>query len=323
MNEATSGHIVRQTGGGAGAGAGPLLLAMAAAAAGCGLSVIPREQPSTGGGSPPPGQTWQNDGGLEVTGPPSGAVVIGGRAVPRDKVIVFLHIGHSNMAGRAETPASERGFHYDTHPQLWAYAGGGMFRPAREPLSPDSMTSGRAGPGMSILRAALALAPDAMMVSIGHGHSGQTGGYCRNFRKGGLLYDLVMAPAMELRGRVTFGAVFTMFSISESQDRPGNATFGECMEAVARDMRADLGEPGLPFANGDWEPVRQTESTGMVIVPQLRMLPARIPRSVLIPTEGLPIEEGDHHYTLTGHKLWAERGFTELGKAGLLEWARR
>jgi hypothetical protein len=55
---------------------------------------------------------------------------------------------------------------------------------------------------MSILRTAMAAAPaDAYVVSIGRGQSGTTGGYCRSFRKGGLLYDYVMVPAMELKGR--------------------------------------------------------------------------------------------------------------------------
>src|SRR5688500_7870747 len=98
---------------------------------GCGLDVIPRS-PTTG--APPPAAV---DAGVAAPMSGAGGLVIGGRAVPRDKVIVFLRSGHSNMAGRAETPESERSFHYDTHPQLWAYARGGVFRPAKEPLSPD------------------------------------------------------------------------------------------------------------------------------------------------------------------------------------------
>lgn len=330
MNEARYGDIDR--GYEAAATSGRLrALVLAVLLSGCGLDVIPiapQTPPPTGnGGDDPAGGTAVDAGSGPApeagSAPGAGGLVIGGRPVARDKALVFLHIGHSNMAGRAETPESERPFHYDTHPQLWAYARGGMFRPAKEPLSPDNMTEGRAGPGMSILRAALALAPDAQVISIGHGHSGQTGGYCSNFRKGGLLYEIVMGPAMELKGKVTFAGVFTMFSISESQDRGNNSTFGDCMVAVARDMRADLGEPNLPFAIGDWEPVRQTESTGTVIIPQLRMLPARIEKSVLIPTDGLPIEQNDHHYTLIGHKLWAERGMAELSKAGLAAWAAR
>ena len=196
-----------------------------------------------------------------ATGPAGAAVTIAGAVVPKERALVFLHIGHSNMAGRSENPISERPFHYDTHPRLWAYGTGGAWRPAREPLSADSMTQGRAGPGMSILRTALARAPEAHVISIGRGQSGQTSGYCRSYRKGGLLYHFVMEPAMELRGKVTFAAVFVMFGISEVNDMANAGSFAACAQAVARDMRADLGEPDLPFVFGDWEEEAMTDLT--------------------------------------------------------------
>jgi hypothetical protein len=59
-----------------------------------------------------------------------------------------------------------------------------------------------------------------------------------------------------------------------------------------------------------------------VIIPQLEALPSRISRAVLIPSDGLPINPLDgHHYDLTGHKLWAERGIELLEAKGLAPWA--
>jgi hypothetical protein len=272
--------------------------------------------------------------------PPSSGdgVTINGTQVPRANVIVFLHIGHSNMAGRVTTPESLRPFNFETHPRLWAYAKGGVWRQAKEPLSADSMTDdcggvgcaglpNGAGPGMSILRAALAAAPDKYFVSIGRGQSGLTAGYCGSFRKGRLLYDYVMGPAMELKGKVTFGGIWTMFGQSEINDASNNSRFGDCMVGVANDMRTDLGDPNLPFVVGDWEAEAQGDlppdsSTGRIIIPQLRALPMRITRSVLIPTDGLPMNPlDDQHYDLTGYKMWAERGFSLLKMKGWMAWA--
>jgi hypothetical protein len=291
---------------------GPTYLLLAAVCLGCGLSEIP---------------VMISPADAAPVEPPGVGVVIDGTAVPRDRALVFLHIGHSNMAGRSETPTSERPFFYDTHPNLWAYARGGVWRPAREPLSGDSMTEGRAGPGMAILRGALALAPAAHVISIGRGQSGQNAGYCRSFRRGGLLYHFVMDAAMELRGRVTFAAVFVMFGISEVDDMANARTFGSCAQGVVSDMREDLGEPALPFVFGDWEQEVETDigpdsRIAQIIIPQLRSLPAQLTRTVLIETAGLPIEVGDHHYTLVGQKLWAQRGFDKLVAAGLAPWAR-
>jgi len=315
---------------------------------GCGLSEVPTgSDPAPGGGADDAGQTGGAAGGpsgqagsgpgdpggpagsggtTNPGGSGAGEVVIDGQSLRKEQVIVFLHIGHSNMAGRSVNPTSERPYFYESHPRLWAYAQG-SFRPAVEPLSGDSMTRGRAGPGMAILRSALARAPEAYLVSIGRGQSGLTGGYCNGFRKNGLLYDFVMEPAMELRGKVTFGAVFVMFGISEVNDQDNAPTFGDCAVAMAAEMRADLGEPDLPFVFGDWEDgatsgVGPDSEIGQAIIPQLRMLPQRLSRTVLIPTEGLPIEEDDHHYNLIGHKQWAERGFDLLMGAGLAPWAK-
>jgi hypothetical protein len=269
---------------------------------------------------------------------PGPQISINGTLVPKEKVIVFLHIGHSNMAGRVTTPQSLRPFNFETHPQLWAYGKGGVWKAAKEPLSPDSMAGNcggvgcaglpfGAGPGMSILRTALAAAPDAHIVSIGRGQSGLTGGYCRNFRKGGLLYDFVMGPAMELKGKVTFGAIWTMFGQSEVNDSQNNSRFGDCMVGVANDMRTDLGEPELPFLVGDWEQearggLSANSGIARVIIPQMRALPMRISRSVVIPTDGLPVNPLDNqHFDLTGHKLWAERGFALLKMNGWTPWA--
>jgi hypothetical protein len=302
---------------------GPGCLFAVALSLGCGLTEIPVGDQGAPAGDAPAASP--SDGG--VAAPTAGGVVIAGTPVPRNRALVFLHIGHSNMAGRSETPSSERPFFYDTHPRLWAYARGNAWRPAVEPLSGDSMTRGRAGPGMAILRTALGLAPDAHVISIGHGQSGQTGGYCRSYRRGGLLYRVVMDPALELRGKVTFAAVFVMLGISELDDVANARSFGTCVQGVVRDMREDLGEPGLPFVFGDWEHEVMTEvgpdsDIARIITPQLRALPEQLPRLVLIDTVGLPIEEDDHHYTLIGQKLWAERGFALLVTGGLAPWAR-
>jgi hypothetical protein len=260
--------------------------------------------------------------------PPAGdGVVIGGMAVPRDKAIVFLHLGHSNMAGRTTTPPELRPLNFETHPRLWAYAKGGAFRPAKEPLSGDHLTRGGAGPGMSILRTALEMAPDdAQVISIGRGHDGSIGGYCRNFRKGGLLYDVVMVPAVELKGRVTFGAIFVMLGVNEFRRDLANLTrFNECLAGIAADMRGDLGDADIPFLLGDWEagatgafdPKHDYAITTRM---QMRIAEMKVNRFGIIPSEGLPMSD-DHHYNLVGYKMWAERGFKILKDAGWITWS--
>jgi hypothetical protein len=253
-------------------------------------------------------------------------VVINGMPVPRDKVIVFIHIGHSNMAGRTNTPPELRPFNFEPHAQLWSFGPGG-FVPAKEPLSGDYLTKGRAGPGMSILHAASALAPDAFMVSIGRGQDGSRGGECKAFRKGGLLYEVVMGPARQLKGKVTFGGIFSMLVLMDIFDKPNLPRAHECTEAVAADMRADLEDPSIPFVMSDWEmgAIGQYEPTRPLPAmarEQLRVAQKNIARSVIVPTDMLPMSD-DHHFDLTGYKLWAERALALITQAGWTPWATR
>ena len=308
---------------------------------GCGLDEIPVDGRS-GPPSPPPTTASPDAGGLPSspspspappTTPPSGGettvpgVTIAGRAIPRERAIVFLHIGHSNMAGRATRPDELRPFFYDQHPPLWAYAKGGQWRPAQEPLAPDSSTDDDAGPGMALLRTAvMKAAPDTYFISIGHGHSGSFGGTCAGFRKDGLLYDIVMAPARELVGRVTFGGIFTMLGQSEYRFTPEvQRTLADCLAGIAAEMRGDLQDPEIPFMVGDYEAgisrsdIAPNSTNGMTISAQLRMASEKIPRAALIPTDGLPMQD-THHFNMAGHKGWAERAIDILSMKGWARW---
>jgi hypothetical protein len=254
-------------------------------------------------------------------------VTIGGKFVPRERALVVLHIGHSNMAGRATGPIELKPYFYDLDPQLWTYAKGGLFKQATEPTAPDNQDGQAAGPGMALLHTAASLAaPGSYVISIGHGHSGSFSGYCSNFRKGGLFYDIVMQAAMELKGKVTFVGIFTMFGQSEHNATAAmQSAFGDCMMGVAADMRGDLGEPDLPFVMGDYEAnltkpgIEPTSPFGKAIITQLRALPGKMNHAALIPTDGLPMQD-DHHYNMAGHKEWAARGFQLLREHGWAPW---
>jgi hypothetical protein len=282
----------------------------------------------SGGTTTPSGGT----GGQALSGT---TVTIAGNVVPKEKVIVFLHIGHSNMAGRAVDPPELHDFNYVTAPRLYSYAKGGVWKPAVEPLSPDSVTMGHAGPGMSILRAALAVAPpDAYIISIGHGQSGDTGGYCRNYRKGGLFYSAVMDAAMELKDKVTIAGIWGMFGTSEFADMGHVSTFGTCLTGVVTDMRTDLGMPKLPVLLGDWEAGAMgkflpTTAFAVSVIAQIHSTVAAVQPAAVIPTDGLAIQnpdpaagtDGVHHYNFAGHKAWGERGINLLKTSGWAPWA--
>jgi hypothetical protein len=228
------------------------------------------------------------------------------------------------MAGRAEGPASLRPFFTDTHPQLWMYAKGGSFRPAREPTAGDSGSEGKTGPGVAILKTALTSAPSTVFISIGHGHSGAAGGYCPSFRKGKLLWPTFMDAAVELKGKVVFGALFTMFGITEYHVPDGPAQVGDCILGLVNEIRAELGAPEMALMVGDWNMggtgiYSPTGEYGRAARPALAAIPMRDMRAGLIPTDGLAMED-DRHLNMAGHKMWAERAFMIMTEKGWTPW---
>jgi hypothetical protein len=193
---------------------------------------------------------------------------------------------------------------------------------------------GKAGPGMSILRAALAVVPsDVYVVSVGHGETGDNGGFCRNFRKGGLFYSNAMDSALELKGKVTFGGIWLMFGTSEFADMTHVTTFGQCLAGVVTDMRTDLGLPNLPALIGDWEAGAQgkflpTTTFATSVIAQIHSTVPSVAPAVLIPTDGLEMQNPDpdgqggiHHYDFAGHQGWGQRGINLLMTSGFAPWA--
>ena len=92
-------------------------------------------------------------------------------------------------------------------------------------------------------------------------------------------------------------------------------------------MRADLDEPALPYIVGGYEmgisrsDIAPDSDFARPIIAQLQMVPSRVPRAAIIATDGFPMQD-DHHFDLTGHKLWAAAGIALLLEHGWAPWAR-
>ena len=144
------------------------------------------------------------------------------------------------------------------------------------------------------------------------------------YLKGGLYYSTFMNLAMQLKGKVDLRRHVR----HDGHHRPPHADvreqggFADRMNQIVADMRADLGEPNLPVLHTDYE----VTSTGDLSVdtafarrirPLMLSLPERVANLAIIPCDDIPLED-DHHFTLAGHKLWAERGVEIMRTRGWL-----
>jgi hypothetical protein len=83
---------------------------------------------------------------------------------------------------------------------------------------------------------------------------------------------------------------------------------------IISDIRADLGEPNLPILHTDYEMTATGDlaangPVGMKFRPQIQALVGKVSNFALIPTDMIPLNPGDdHHFNMTGQKMWADRG---------------
>ncbi|HEY4186122.1 MAG TPA: sialate O-acetylesterase [Polyangia bacterium] len=261
---------------------------------------------ASGGATGSGGTTSSGSGGTSGAG-----VMINGTFVPKEKAVVFIHFGHSNMRGQATKPSSLMSYFYNTENGLWSYNNNG-FSLAKEPTAPEG-TMTFAGPGMAILhsaKAAVAATSDVQFISIGFGRGSST---TVDYATNGTYYTTFMKWAGQLKGNVTFGAIVVMLGITDGEHLASNLVpaFPMRMAQILNQIRTDLGEPNLPVMFCDYEQMATgtlapTGSVGVVMEPLVRMLPGMVSKLVLVPTDGLEMQD-DHHFDMQGHKDWANR----------------
>lgn len=248
---------------------------------------------------------------------PLHALMLGGVNVPKEKVVVYLLIGHSNMGG-VETRASDgvahpRGWNYtwSTTPRAWV--------PAKE--TPGSAknglsTRGAGGPGMPFIKQMADAYPDYHIgvfsnasysstckgVNTGNNTSGIPVTENR-YWKGARLYNEIVTAVKEIQAEVTFGGIICMLGTVEATRSSDEivAAFSDDISQMAKDLRADLGLPNLPFMMGEYETGSSGEfATSLpwpgTVLAQTRLIPSKLPNSALISSQGVAMKD-DHHYS--------------------------
>jgi hypothetical protein len=275
--------------------------------------------------------------GAAGTAPPSGITInIGGNVVAKEDAIAFIHIGHSNMAGRGvDLPETRPYFFGAPDPHAWTYHSGKGFQPAVEPNTAgdggnmiNGMVSG--GPGTALVKEAAALAPSKYFISLGFA---QSSAYCSQFLPGALYYDKLIAGPKELKGKVTFAGIMIYLGITERHGTQADIDgYPQCINKLVTQIRTDLGEPNLPMMINDYEmgttgPLAPGCAFYNAIRPKEQMVPMVVSSSILIPTDN-PIVQiqddhsttDDHHFSLDGHKEYVRRMLQAMKDKGWFPW---
>jgi hypothetical protein len=332
-----TGGSVAASGAGGGAGTGTPTAGTSGSAAG-GSSGSPSAGGSSAGttaaGAPATGGAAATGGSAGTgggAGTASGATVdINGTILPKENVVAFIHIGHSNMAGRSRRPQDSRPYHFtDVDLYAWMFHAPNVWEPAREPNTAGDSGNNAfgtvlGGPGTALVKEAAALAPNHYFVSLGYGRGSAL---CSQFKKGGAFYNEYMEAPLALKGKVTFGGIFIMLGITERHGTDDDIqNYPTCINTLVTDIRTALEEPNIPLLITDYE----MESTGaelsptgefaQKIIPRIQAIPTTVMNSALIPTDGLGMED-DHHFDLDGQREWVRRGLQIMREKGWFPWA--
>jgi len=251
-------------------------------------------------------------------GPRARGIDLGGNKVPREKFIVYLLIGHSNMAGRDSRHADT-----DPHPRCWNFRwyADDQWVPAVETRSRNRGLTprGNGGPGMAWLKLLAAKYERyhfGVILVANPAAEAAPGG--NSFFKGSRHYNDLVRAAKTVANDVTFGGLVAQLGICDRRREASAKAFAQNMCQIVTDLRADLDEPKLPFLIGQYE---MSSTRGYdprhgwapEVIRQITSIPKRIENAAVIDSVGIPCID-DHHYTFEGHAMWCKRGLERLAK---------
>lgn len=266
--------------------------------------------------------------GLFALAAPARAVMLGGTDVPKDKVVVYLLIGHSNMAGQDLAHSDGA-----TDPHVWTWPiATKQWVLAKEPPNAGRAAGlsghGEGGPGMPLMKGLAAAYPGYYIGVINNAslsatckgvntgnNSSQLDPSDNRYYKGTYLYHEILEAAKAVQPDVTLGGILCMLGTVDATrtNQQVCEAFSDDISQLVKDLRADLGLPNLPFIMGGYEAGASgsfalTKPLPAIIDAQIKLIPSKLPLSGVVDSKGIQMLD-DHHYTATtqGQGEWAKR----------------
>ncbi|MBD3321758.1 MAG: hypothetical protein GF350_11740 [Chitinivibrionales bacterium] len=267
--------------------------------------------------------------------------------VPQNRMITYLFIGHSNMAGRTNDPENLRPTFHQTHSRCWNFNIVDDFTdpalndfhhqwiPAQAQIHQDMNSSPdqvQCGPGMAFLKQMASAFPDYYFGIAQNAESAASAWKYRNDtnkNNGPPLYSQIHDAAAKMNMNTTIGGVVMMLCLADGLRHPD--TYKQNVKDLVAMFRNDLDLPQLPVFISDYEygstGPRDPGNTGAQTVIQANQeLPGEIDYCYLVPTSEWSHQQqymhDDHHYNLAGYVRWAQELITiitnnNLGPASL------
>ena len=261
-----------------------------------------------------------------------GQVNLGGTSVPKDRIIVYLFVGHSNVC----SSGPER---YSTiHERTWNYRiddGNHRWVHAQDPVHDAYCWGGsNGGPATQFLKAMMDAYPGyhfGVLQNADKASSINNTSSCsdKKYAPGGGLYNELVDAAREIRDKVTIGGIFVNLGMMERSWSDERVKFAASVKNMVESIRSDLGLPAMPLlmqqfemgATGSYAP---TTTGAQEIIRQINSLPSIMSHCAVVPTNWSTqsgMMQDDHHFSKKGHDRLAPEILNAIRNAALDSWA--
>lgn len=249
-------------------------------------------------------------------------VTLNGVDVPKEKLICYIFVGHSNMEGYGGVP--------DTipDPKVWAYDTLIGFWNARDPVATSYYSP---SPFMPFLKKMAELYPDYYFCGIKVTQAGMS--MSSQFLPKMPKYAEVMRTIAPIKDSVTVGGIVAMFGWVEGASDSLSQRLDVDINAMLTSFRQDLGIPNLPLIIGRYEenadttyaPYKNFYTYRSRVISKLEMLQSEdsLQHRIML-TPFLPVPKtmyfDDHHYNADGYTLWSNTGAEILFNSNWNSW---
>jgi Carbohydrate esterase, sialic acid-specific acetylesterase len=268
-------------------------------------------------------------------------VKLGEVTVPRDHIIVYIAIGHSNMQSALASLAPDTNVFVATDPRIWNFNIADKFNggpnhtwiPAQEAIHMRNSDLPECfGPTMPFLKMLLAkLPPDYYLgvVQNAEGRAQLKAHYIKDNLTdyGTNLYSQLHDAVTTLDTTVTWGGVYTMIGLLERTDSIASYNFATDMDTFIVRMRSLTKTPNLPLLVTQYEKGATGDYAlslyyAQEIVRQIDSIPSFVPFSRVIPTDWMGDSAKymnvavDHHFNPLGQIYWSTLASNIYDSAG-------
>ncbi len=243
------------------------------------------------------------------------AVELNGQEVPKENLVAWIFIGHSNMAGRYLKSVD---FTVDAD-NIWKLRYGDWDK-AEEPYS---VNANWGGPCNFFLREMVDQFPPSQYPDIHHAviNNGKTQRKTWHYHEGNDGYDEIMGWINQYKDEMTIAGMFVLLGYMERSDSYNE--FSNNAQQVISDFRDGLGMPNLPVV---WGAMENSGGNGDVHR-AIQDLPDKIDNVYINQIRG-PCGDygsdkdrcngGDHHFNWYGYEKWGQECVSIIIDKGLM-----